>query len=866
MMLATGAASALARGAARRLLGGGTMSTSAGGFAPSLSSGAASLSSSGKREDDSPNSTTSSSTTTSTTTSATSTSSLLSRPLAAAAAVATAAASSSRPPSMMASSSSSSSSSSSAAAAAAAATSATARAFSSSASSSSSSSSSPYITDDDNDNDPSSPAARAARPTTPWVRSVVSGVDLMRNPKYNKGLAFSEDERDRLYLRGLLPPAVLPMKTQAARAMVNVRSKAADIDKLTYLSSLQERNQSLFHRALADHVEELLPVWGEPTLSRACAAHGLMFRSLPRALFIGLRDRGRVAQILKNWPERRVKVLCVTDGERVGGGGAWATEGGGGAVASSSDPSSSSSSQSTNITGIDLGVQAVGVPVARLALYAAVGGVDPSVCLPIAIDAGTDNADLLSSPFYVGSRRPRARGDEYEALLDELLSAARARFGPSLFVDFENMRFRTLRAAFGAYRGAFPCYSDDIQGTAAVAVAALLSACRATGRSLKDQTFLFVGGDSPAGSHVAEMVAEAISRGLGEVETGGSGRGKGSSSFSSSSASSSTSSLLEATSRIWVADSKGLVTRSRADADSLPDHVLPYCRDVYADDGSKGEDGMMMGGGSRCVFFVFECAFEGDERVFLFSELTSLFLFPALQKQQKYFYSTPVAVGPGLLAAVKAVKPTVLIGKAESEERGFQGFLLFFSHFFFFSGLEEEKGEEKLFSQIFLSLFFFFRSLFCLSILSNMKIYSLITQVAQPREARASPAKSFPSSAPSTTTTTTPAAAPATAEPTAPSSSLCPTTRRAGAGRSRPPTPTSGREAPRSSPTGPARGAPRPAPRPAPSRSQTEQNERPRGCTRLTCTPGSATAPSPRGPRACATRPCWPPQRPSPTR
>ena len=418
----------------------------------------------------------------------------------------------------------------------------------------------------------------------------------MRNPKYNKGLAFSEGERDRLYLRGLLPPAVLPMRTQAARAMANVRSKAADIDKLGYLSSLQERNQSLFHRALADHVEELLPVWGEPTLSRACAAHGLMFRSLPRALFIGLRDRGRVAQILKNWPERRVKVLCVTDGERVGGGGAWATEGGG-------DPSSSSSpngSSSSSITGIDLGVQAVGVPVARLALYAAVGGVDPSVCLPIAIDAGTDNADLLSSPFYVGSRRPRARGDEYEALLDELLSAARARFGPSLFVDFENMRFRTLRAAFGAYRGEFPCYSDDVQGTAAVAVAALLSACRATGRALRDHTFLFVGGDSPAGSHVAEMVAEAISRGLGEVDGGGrkgaSGGGGGGSGGGRG--------LLDAASRIWMADSKGLVTRSRADADSLPDHVLPYCRDVFAPEAREGEEGGTVGW-SRCGFMFF---------------------------------------------------------------------------------------------------------------------------------------------------------------------------------------------------------------------------------------------------------------------
>jgi len=168
--------------------------------------------------------------------------------------------------------------------------------------------------------------------------------------------------------------------------MVNVRSKAADLDRLTYLTSLQvgfwgrgrgghesaprpppppplspaqERNERLFHRVLADHVDELLPVWGEPTLSAACAAHGLMFRSLPRALFVGAADRGSAYAILKNWPERRVKVLCLTDGARVGALG-------------------------------DLGVQAVGVPVSRLALYASVGGVDPAVCLPVCIDAGTD--------------------------------------------------------------------------------------------------------------------------------------------------------------------------------------------------------------------------------------------------------------------------------------------------------------------------------------------------------------------------------------------------------------------------------------------------------------------------------------------
>ena len=345
--------------------------------------------------------------------------------------------------------------------------------------------------------------------------------------RYNKGLAFSEEERDRLYLRGLLPPAVLPQRTQAARAMVNVRSKATDLDRFTYLTALQERNERLFHRVLGQHAEELLPVWGEPTLSSACAAHGLMFRALPRALFVGLADRGRVFQILKNWPERRVKVLCITDGARVGALG-------------------------------DLGVQAVGVPVSRAALYTALGGVDPAVCLPIALDAGTDNPDLLSSPFYVGARRPRGSGEEVAALLDELITAARARFGPSLFIHFENMRYRHLAAAVSACRSAgLPVWSDDIQGTAATVVAGVLAAQPLTGKGLADHTWLFVG-DGPAGTHIAEMVAAAIARSQG----GGGATG-----------------LVAARARLWLADSGGLVTRARPDAERLPDHALPYAHD-----------------------------------------------------------------------------------------------------------------------------------------------------------------------------------------------------------------------------------------------------------------------------------------------
>ncbi len=181
---------------------------------------------------------------------------------------------------------------------------------------------------------------KAGRPTTPWVRQVISGVDLMRHPKYNKGLAFSDAERDRLYLRGLLPPAVLSQEVQLERTMLNIHSKDSNLEKLTYLQGLQERNERLFHRVLLENLEALLPIIYTPTVRLACQKYGLMFKSLPRGLFITLEDRGRVFRILKNWPERNVKLLVVSDGERVGdlgdlgvqvrgtAGGGWGVGGG----------------------------------------------------------------------------------------------------------------------------------------------------------------------------------------------------------------------------------------------------------------------------------------------------------------------------------------------------------------------------------------------------------------------------------------------------------------------------------------------------------------------------------------------------------
>ncbi|KAF8071093.1 ME6 [Scenedesmus sp. PABB004] len=405
---------------------------------------------------------------------------------------------------------------------------------------------------------------KMGRPTTPWVRQVISGVDLMRHPKYNKGLAFSEAERDRLYLRGLLPPAVLSQEVQLERAILNIRGKADPLDKYTYLASLQGRNERLFYRVLMEHFEELLPFVSVPTVRDACHKYGLMFKSLPRGLFVTLEDRGRVfrrapeqrgggrgagggprrrprharlssaarpgrrgaRRILKNWPERNVRVITVTDGERVGPLG-------------------------------DLGVQAIGVPISKLAMHTACGGVEPAMCMPVVFDVGTDNEDLLRSPLYVGVRHQRVRGDAYYQLLDEFLSAVRRRYGNTTLIHFSDMAYDNAAKLLNMYRTDFPCFSDELQGLGTAVLAAILGSLPKTGGSLADHTVL-LSGEGAAAACIAELLAAAVAHQTGTT-------------------------VLEARQNIWLVDAKGLVTRSRGDSSTLEDFKLPYCHAGPAD-------------------------------------------------------------------------------------------------------------------------------------------------------------------------------------------------------------------------------------------------------------------------------------------
>src|SRR6266567_611320 len=221
------------------------------------------------------------------------------------------------------------------------------------------------------------------------------GMALLRDPLLNKGTAFTEPERDALGLRGLLPAHVLSMKAHANRVLTNLRNLPDDLQKYVVLNALHDRNEALFFRVVCDNIDEIQPLIYTPTVGLACQRFGHIFQR-PRGLFIGANDRGRITELLGNWPYP-AKLIVVTDGERILGLG-------------------------------DLGANGMGIPVGKLSLYSACAGVHPELCLPVMLDVGTNNAELLTDPYYIGLRQRRLRGGEYDDLIDEFIAAAREVF------------------------------------------------------------------------------------------------------------------------------------------------------------------------------------------------------------------------------------------------------------------------------------------------------------------------------------------------------------------------------------------------------------------------------------------------------
>ncbi|MHB8069885.1 MAG: oxaloacetate-decarboxylating malate dehydrogenase [Desulfobaccales bacterium] len=343
-----------------------------------------------------------------------------------------------------------------------------------------------------------------------------TGTALLRDPVFNKDAAFTEKEREMLGLRGLLPARVQTMEEQVLRTLENLRKKPNDIEKYLYMISIQDRNKTLFYRVVIDHIKEIMPIIYTPTVGQACLEYGHIFRR-PRGLFISLKDRGRMVELLRNWPNRDIRIIVVTDGERILGLG-------------------------------DLGADGMGIPVGKLTLYTACAGIHHGHTLPVTLDVGTENEELLNDPLYIGLKQRRLRGAAYDDFVEEFIVAVEEVFPRTLiqFEDFGNINaFRVLER----YRERVCAFNDDIQGTAAMALAGLYSALRIKRGRLGDQKFLFVGAGE-AGQGVAALTVAAL-RGEGLTEE-------------------------EARQRCWFVDSQGLVVKSRSD---LSGRKLRYAHD-----------------------------------------------------------------------------------------------------------------------------------------------------------------------------------------------------------------------------------------------------------------------------------------------
>jgi malate dehydrogenase (oxaloacetate-decarboxylating)(NADP+) len=357
--------------------------------------------------------------------------------------------------------------------------------------------------------------AAQAKPAA-GVAPLATGLALLRDPLLNKGIAFGEAERDALGLRGLLPPAVLSQEQQVARVLDNLRRQPTDLDKFISLNALHDRNETLFFRVVMEHPDEMMPLIYTPTVGLACQRFARIFQR-PRGIWVSAADRGRVAQVLGNWPTRDVRIIVVTDGERILGLG-------------------------------DLGANGMGIPVGKLSLYTACAGIDPATTLPVMLDVGTNNAAMLEDPLYIGLKQPRLRGADYDALVEEFMTAAHEVF-PGAVLQFEDFANRNAFRLLQAYRQRFCCFNDDIQGTASVALAGLYSALRVTGGRLGEQRLLFLGAGEAATGICDLVVAALVGEGLAGTE---------------------------ARRRCWLFDSRGLVVRSRSD---LGAHKLPYAHE-----------------------------------------------------------------------------------------------------------------------------------------------------------------------------------------------------------------------------------------------------------------------------------------------
>jgi malate dehydrogenase (oxaloacetate-decarboxylating)(NADP+) len=343
-----------------------------------------------------------------------------------------------------------------------------------------------------------------------------SGYAILHNGSLNKSTAFTREERESLGLRGLLPHKICTLEKQEQRVLENIRRKAYDIERYVFLVGLMERNERLFYRTVLNNIEEIMPLIYTPTVGQACKEFAHLFRK-PQGFYITQDDKGSIRQILDNWPQEDVRVIVITDGERILGLG-------------------------------DLGANGMGISIGKLSLYCACAGIYPHQCLPVMLDVGTNNEEFLNDPLYLGYPEKRISGEAYLELVDEFVDAIQDKF-PRALIQFEDFLTPNAYGLLNRFRDRVLCFNDDIQGTAAVALAGVYASTRLSHIEFEDLRIMFLGAGSAA-TGIADLMVTAFEKvGLDRAA---------------------------AHDRLWFVDTEGLVVASR---DDLLAHNIPYAHD-----------------------------------------------------------------------------------------------------------------------------------------------------------------------------------------------------------------------------------------------------------------------------------------------
>jgi malate dehydrogenase (oxaloacetate-decarboxylating)(NADP+) len=340
--------------------------------------------------------------------------------------------------------------------------------------------------------------------------------EVLYDGTISKSLAFSKNEREQLGLRGLLPYSIVGQDIQVKRVMEGLRRKDSDIERYIMLSALQDRNEKLYYRIASEYIEEIMPIIYTPTVGEACIEFSHIFRRA-KGFFITPDDKGEIQKILDNWPEKDIRVIVITDGQRILGLG-------------------------------DLGANGMGIPIGKLALYTACAGIHPNQCLPVMLDVGTNNKEIREDILYLGYPKERIKGKAYFELVDEFVMSVQKKY-PNALIQFEDFLTPNAYALLNIYKDKILCFNDDIQGTAAVALAGLYATTRITKIPFSDLKIMFLGAGSAATGIADLLVLALVKEGLTKQE---------------------------ALKRLWFVDINGLVVSGRTD---LMPHNLPYAHD-----------------------------------------------------------------------------------------------------------------------------------------------------------------------------------------------------------------------------------------------------------------------------------------------